>query len=135
MATSDAPAAKQTILVVDDETTLLDLVRTMLMRAGFGVLEAASGEEALAIIAETPEPVKLMLTDVLMPEMNGCELAQKMKEARPDIKILYMSGYTDKAIFESTGRSLAEVPLLRKPFTAYKLVSKINEVLEESVTA
>lgn len=124
-----------TILVVDDEPTLLALVRTMLWRAGFHVLEASGGEEALRIAGQHAEPIQLLLTDIVMPEMNGCELADKLKTARPGIKVLFMTGYTDKAIFESTGRKLDSVHLIRKPFTAYTLVNRIEEALDgQSVT-
>lgn len=132
----DAPArSASTILVVDDEPTLLALVRTMLWRAGFQVLEASGGEEALRIAGQHAEPIQLLLTDIVMADMNGCELAEKLETARPGIKVLFMSGYTDKAIFESTGRKLDSAHLIRKPFTAYQLVNRIEEALDgQSVT-
>ncbi|HVX66769.1 MAG TPA: response regulator [Bryobacteraceae bacterium] len=125
-----------TILVVDDEPSVLALVRTMLWRAGYTVLEASGGEQALALAAQSTESIQLLLSDVLMPEMNGHELAEKMKTVRPEIKILFMTGYRDKVLFESTGRAMEEVPLIRKPFTAFNLVAKIEEILnQQSVEA
>jgi CheY-like chemotaxis protein len=124
-----------TILLVDDEPPLLALVGTMLSRAGYQVLEASDGGEALRISAEHPEPIRLLLTDILMPEMNGYELAEHLKTARPEAKVLYMSGYTDQILLRSTGRSLGEAALLRKPFTQYKLITKVAELLEEDTPA
>jgi two-component system cell cycle sensor histidine kinase/response regulator CckA len=129
--TPDAQAHSSfTILVVDDEPSLLALVRTMLWRAGFKVLEASGGEEALRVASQHAHPIQLLLTDILMPDMNGYELAEKVKSARPGIQILYMTGYTDKAIFESTGRKLDNSRMIRKPFTAYNLVHRIEEALD-----
>jgi CheY-like chemotaxis protein len=119
-----------TILVVDDEPSVLALARTILWRAGFDVLEASNPSEALNIAASHPTPVRVLLTDVLMPGMNGFELAEKVKTGRPDIAVLYMSGFTDTVLLESTGRSLSGLPLIRKPFTAHRLVSTISEMLE-----
>lgn len=124
------PSRATTVLVVDDEPSVLALVRTMLWRAGYTVLEASGGEEALGIIAGREGPVQLMVTDILMPDMNGYELAEKVKALQPEVKIVYMSGYRDKVLLESTGRSLEDAPLIRKPFTQYNLIAKIGEVLE-----
>jgi two-component system cell cycle sensor histidine kinase/response regulator CckA len=124
------PHSAHTILVVDDEPSLLALVRTMLWRAGFAVLEASGGEEALRVAAQHAQPIQLLLTDVLMPDMNGYELAERLQAAQPDIKVLFMSGYTDKALFESTGRKLDSSRMIRKPFTAYNLVHRIEEALD-----
>ncbi len=121
-----------TILVVDDEPALVALVRTMLWRAGYQVLEASSGEEALRIAAEAKPPINVLLTDIMMPEMNGYELADRIRGMSADVKVLFMSGYRDRIIFESTGVEVAELPLIRKPFTQYTLVTKITEVLNSS---
>jgi CheY-like chemotaxis protein len=108
----------------------------MLWRAGFTVLEASGGEQALSIATQHESPIQLLLTDVLMPDMNGYELAGKMKDARPEAKVLFMTGYRDKVVLESTGRPVGEAALIRKPFTAHNLVAKIEEVLnEQSVNA
>ena len=107
----------------------------MLWRAGYTVLEASGGEQALVVASAHSSPIELLLTDVLMPDMNGCELAERLTSARPDTKILYMTGYRDKVLVESTGRSVSDAPLIRKPFTAYALVAKIDEVLDQSVNA
>jgi two-component system, cell cycle sensor histidine kinase and response regulator CckA len=132
---SDAARPRTRILVVDDEPTLVALVRTMLWRAGYEVLEASDAAEALTLAAQPGAPVQLLLTDVVMPGMNGYELAEALTAAHPQVKVLFMSGYTDRALFESTGRSLGDAPLLRKPFTQFKLTNKVAEMLEESSVA
>jgi len=118
-----------TILVVDDEDTVLSLVRTMLWRAGFFVLEAPGAEEALHVASEHAGSIDLLVSDVLMPGTNGYDLADALMAIRPGTKVLFMSGYRDKVLSESTGRSSSKAPLLRKPFTQYALVSKIQELL------
>ena len=119
-----------TILVVDDEPTLLALVRTMLWRAGYNVLEASGPGEALAVIEQHPGPIPLLLSDVLMPEMNGFELAERIKRMRPEIQVLFMTGFTDRNLLDSTGRMPGNVPLIRKPFTAHRLVHAIDGILQ-----
>ncbi len=119
-----------TVLVVDDEASVLALARTILWRAGFDVLDASDPTEALNISASHPTPIHVLLTDVLMPDMNGFELAEKVKAGRPEIKVLYMSGFTDTVLLQSTGRTLSGLPLIRKPFTAHRLVTTISQMLE-----
>jgi CheY-like chemotaxis protein len=119
------------ILVVDDEPALLGLVATMLYKAGYQVLEAPAPSEALRIAAQHPEPIRLLLTDIVMPEMNGYELAERLKAARPETKVLFMSGFTDQALLENTGRALRDAGLIRKPFTQHKLLTRIADLLEE----
>jgi two-component system cell cycle sensor histidine kinase/response regulator CckA len=118
-----------TILVVDDEASVVELVRTMLWRAGFTVIEAGSPDEALHTASEHPTAIELLLTDILMPGMNGYELAERVTAQHPESKVLFMSGYRDKVLAESTGRAAAGGPFLRKPFTQHTLVAKIEEVL------
>jgi DNA-binding NtrC family response regulator len=124
-----------TILVVDDEASVLALARTILWRAGYNVLDASDPAEALSISASHSTPIHVLLTDVVMPDMNGFELAEQVKAGRPDIKVLYMSGFTDTALLESTGRRLSGLPLIRKPFTAHRLVTTISEILENHSAA
>ena len=135
-ADSGAVEGRQaTILVVDDEPSLLALVGTMLWRAGYRVLEASAPSEALRLSSEHPEPILLVLTDLLMPEMNGYELAEQLRAVRPEAKVLFMSGYTDQIILKNTGRETGGGPLLRKPFTQRKLITKIEEMLDGNATA
>lgn len=126
---SPAPDHHTTILAVDDEETVLALVRTMLWRAGYTVLEASGGAEALRIASAHSTPIHLLLSDILMPDMNGYELADQVQAARPETRVLFMSGYRDKVLAESTGRSASASPLLRKPFTQHSLVATIERIL------
>jgi signal transduction histidine kinase/CheY-like chemotaxis protein len=118
----------ETILVVEDEPSILRLVVDTLQPLGYKLLEASNGPEALRISESTEGEIDLLLTDVIMPEMNGKELAEIIKKNRPSIKILFMSGYTDETvvhhyIMDST------MNFLQKPLTPKKLVSKLNAVL------
>jgi len=101
-----------------------------LARAGFTVLEAPGAEEALHVASEHTGSIDLLVSDVLMPGRNGYDLADALMAVRPDTKVLFMSGYRDKVLNESTGRASSEAPLLRKPFTQYALVSKVQELLD-----
>jgi DNA-binding NtrC family response regulator len=120
------------ILVVDDEESVLSLVRTMLWRAGFTVLEALGAEEALHVASEHAGPIHLLVSDILMPGTNGYALADQLTAMRPETKVLFMSGYRDKVLVESTGRGPSNAPLLRKPFTQHGLVSMVEELLDGS---
>ncbi len=109
---------------------MLALVRTMLWRAGFTVLEAPGAEDALRVASEHTGSIDLLLSDIIMPGTNGYDLADALVDVRPATKVLFMSGYRDKVLSESTGRASSQAPLLRKPFTQYALVSKIQELLD-----
>ena len=95
---------------------------------GYNVLEARHGVEALEISERHQGPIHLMVTDVVMPQMSGRELAQRLQPLRPDMKVLYMSGYTDDAIVRH-GVLGAGMAFLSKPFTPDALALKINEIL------
>ncbi len=121
------PPPPDTILVVEDEDGIRALVRKILKRQGYEVLEASNGKDALALAADYPHPIQLLLTDVMMPGMTGVELAQQISEVRPDTRILYVSGYTDDATMQMLPEDIA---FLQKPFTLGSLVNKVKEVLE-----
>src|SRR5207237_5065955 len=92
------PGGEETILLVEDEEAVRGLVREILSRLGYRVLVAGNGIEALALSQRFPETIHLLLTDVIMPGMDGCELAERMMVARPDTRILFMSGYAEPPI-------------------------------------
>jgi CheY-like chemotaxis protein len=118
-----------TVLLVEDEETVRRYAKAALEMRGLRVIVAATPEEALTAAATTEGPIALMLTDVVMPQMSGRELGELAHAARPDLAILYVSGYTDETI---SGRGLLaeEVNFLQKPFTAEDLMRKVREVLE-----
>ena len=119
---------RETILLVEDEEAVRELARDILEANGYAVLEARHGDEALAICERHSEPIHLMLTDVVMPGMNGRELAERLARLRPETKVLYMSGYTDNAIVLHgvlNGRAV----FLQKPFSPDALARKVREVL------
>jgi CheY-like chemotaxis protein len=126
-----APALRgvETVLLVEDEDAVRDLARDILQAQGYTVLEARHGAEALRISAQHPGPIHLLLTDVVMPEMTGRELADRLAVLRPAIKVLYMSGYTDSAVVHHGVLDPGTV-FLQKPFAAAVLASKVREILE-----
>jgi CheY-like chemotaxis protein len=119
----------ETILVVEDEEALRNVASRILTTAGYTVLTAASGEEALVTGAQHEGDIQLLLTDVVMPRMSGKALAQRLAKTRPALAVLYMSGYTDNAIGHS-GVLDAGVHFLAKPFTADALARKVREILD-----
>ncbi|HEV8532448.1 MAG TPA: GAF domain-containing protein [Methylomirabilota bacterium] len=124
-----APAhGVETILLVEDEDTVRDLTRDILEAHGYTVLEARHGAEALRISEQHSGAIDLMLTDVVMPEMGGREVAERLAVQRPETKVLYMSGYTDSAVVHH-GVLDASTAFLQKPFSATVLVRKLREIL------
>jgi len=118
----------ETVLLVEDEDTVRDLTRDILEAHGYTVLEARHGAEALRISEQHSGAIDLMLTDVVMPEMGGREVAERLAVRRPETKVLYMSGYTDSAVVHH-GVLDASTAFLQKPFSATVLVRKLREIL------
>jgi PAS domain S-box-containing protein len=119
----------ETILLVEDAQRVRAVVREILEMSGYAVLEARHGAEALEVSHQTAGPIHLLVTDVVMPQMSGRELAQRLATLRPDLKVLYMSGYTDDAIVRH-GVLAAGIAFLSKPFTPDALALKVREVLD-----
>jgi two-component system, cell cycle sensor histidine kinase and response regulator CckA len=123
----------ETVLVVDDEAAVRSAVREILQATGYIVLEAGSGEDALRICAEQEGPIHLLLTDVMMPGMCGPEVAQRLARMRPEMRVLYMSGYSDDALIRR--RAVAPgAAFLQKPFMPDTLAHKVREVLDAELT-
>jgi len=108
-----------TVLVVDDQEVVRDVIRLTLERAGYTVLEASSPSAALDLV-RADRPIDLLVTDVVMPEMDAFELADRVACEVPGVRVLYTSGYTDAG---------AEGPFIQKPFTPAQLVEKVESVL------
>ena len=127
-----APVAKgsETILLVEDDVLVRDLVRTVLRNGGYTVLEARQGHEALTIAHQHPGSIDLLVTDVVMPQMSGRKLAEQLGQVRQQIKVLFMSGYTDDAVIRHG--PLAREAFLAKPFSPAKLAAKVREVLDHA---
>ena len=128
------PASKdlsgsETILLVEDNEQVRDTAYDILEQQGYQVLRANGGEEAIKIIASTNKPVDLLLTDVVMPDINGKQLYDTLSKTYPSLKVLYMSGYTDDIIVHH-GVLDEGVHLVQKPFTNHSILSKVREVIE-----
>jgi PAS domain S-box-containing protein len=119
----------ETVLVVEDVAGLRHLTKRMLESAGYTVLTAASGEEAILVLERYKQPVHLVMTDVVMPGMSGPKLAERFDRTRTGMKVLYMSGYTDDIVVRH-GVLEEGMPFLGKPFTGVELTRKVREVLD-----
>jgi PAS domain S-box-containing protein len=126
----DPARGRETILLVEDEPAVRGLVHETLRLHGYRVLEARHGIEALLTSAKYAEPIHLLLTDVVMPQMSGPEVAEKILTVRPGIKVLYMSGYPDHPVFDQGGVS-RQTGFLPKPFSPHVLAQKVREVLDD----
>jgi CheY-like chemotaxis protein len=128
-AAEPAPRATETILLVEDERAVRALVLRGLLRHGYAVLEASNGREALAVFARHRGPIHLLLTDVVMPEMGGRELAERLITAAPDLRVLFVSGYMEDEAFRE-GVFENRIHFLPKPLSPGTLARKVREVLD-----
>jgi len=126
-AEAAATAGTETILLVEDEEAVRNLAMAMLVTRGYHVIDAPTPAEAIRIAGEYHGPIHMLLTDVIMPGMRGTELARVLTASRPEIAVLFMSGYSDGSFLNSANLGLAGY--LAKPFTAAALLTKIREVL------
>ncbi|MGE0453273.1 MAG: GAF domain-containing protein [Vicinamibacteria bacterium] len=123
------PRGSETVLLVEDESALLEIAREALQDLGYRVHAASSAAEALGLASRQPEPIHLLLTDVVMPEVNGRELADSLRAQRPGLRCLFMSGYPADVI-ATRGVLEAGVNLLQKPYTAKQLAEAVRKVLD-----
>jgi CheY-like chemotaxis protein len=131
-ANTNALSGTETILLVEDEREVRNLVRQILGKSGYVVLVADHGDTAVQICGKYPGKVHLMVTDVVMPGMSGRELAEHVKSSRPDMKVLFVSGYTDDAVIRH-GILGTGVAFLQKPFTLDALLRKVRAVLDDNL--
>ncbi len=123
------PRGNETILLVEDEAAVRDIAARMLQRQGYTVLEASDGEEALRVVEQHRGPVHVLLTAVVLPNMGGRHLAERMEVLRPEIKVLFASGYTDDVILRHNLLKRRGM-LVQKPFTAELLAGKVHDALD-----
>lgn len=128
------PAGTETLLVVEDEDQVRAILEQMLKELGYKVIAAASGPEALDLARKQAGLIDLMITDLVMPQMSGRELVDRMRQQEPNIKVLFMSGYTDDAIVRH-GLLDASLEFLQKPFDAAGVASKVRQVLDGGARA
>ena len=126
----EIPRGEETILLVEDDAAVRELESQVLRQQGYTVLEAVDGEEALRLTQTHSADIHLLLTDVVMPQMSGRELADQLESVRPNMKILFTSGYTDEAIAHH-GVLEPEINFLQKPFGPLSLIRKVQEVLDK----
>jgi len=128
---TQSPRGCETVLLVEDEASVRQASRQFLSRSGYNVLEAFDGEDALREAREHDGPIHLMITDVVMPRMSGPALAAKLADIRPDMKVLFVSGYAERTILQH-GKIDVTQGFLQKPFSLKTLARKVREVLETS---
>jgi CheY-like chemotaxis protein len=120
---------KETILLVEDDEGVRGLALRCLKKQGYQVLTATDGKDALQVVKSHPGPLDLVLTDVVMPKLGGPEMVRQLKADSPDLKVLYMSGYTDDAVVRH-GLIEAEVAFIQKPYTPQELSQKVRQILD-----
>jgi two-component system, cell cycle sensor histidine kinase and response regulator CckA len=127
-AKSTALEGTETVLLVEDEDSVRQLVAETLASRGYKVIQAENGEEALKLVASSPETIHLMITDVVMPGMSGRELARELLKLRPQSKVMFLSGYSEDAVLNQ-GVLEPETAFLQKPFTLQHLARKVREII------
>lgn len=127
---SKADGRAQAILVVDDDAGTRAHIARALAPKGYTILEAGDGEEALTLSMARKGPIHLLITDVMMPVMNGKELAERLYSLRPGIRILYVSGYTREEVISDNRNSASREWWLAKPFTGRQLIAKVKSILD-----
>jgi CheY-like chemotaxis protein len=128
-----SPPAGETILLLEDEAAVRDLVRQVLQATGYAVLEAANGEQALRLSHTHRGRIHLLLADVVLPGLSGPEVAEQLSSARPEIQVIYMSGYAQDTI-KRYGIPEGQGVFLQKPFTPTALLTSVRIALEASTS-
>lgn len=126
---SDPSAQSHTILLVEDEKGVRDLIRSMLLQRGYSVLFAGDSEAALKVASMHRDPIDLLIADVVMPGLNGPELARRLRARHPNLRVLFISGFVRAQALQ--GATLSDAGFLEKPFPPEALVGKVQEILEK----
>lgn len=127
---ASSPEPRETILVVDDEPEVLSMASDLLRALGYRVLSTGDPREALRLARSSTDPIHLLLSDVVMPLMNGGELARQLRAIRPDVRVLFMSAYSTELVEDYGVRLVPGEPFLVKPFGLAELKSKVRAVLD-----
>lgn len=117
-----------TVLLVEDSDVVRNVVANMLESGGLTVLQAPGGEEALALARQGGVPIDLLLTDIVMPEMSGVELADRLERERPDVRVLFMTGYAEEAVVDE-GILGEHRECIGKPFTREQITKRVRKIL------
>src|SRR5260370_23159612 len=128
---SEAPRGTETILLAEDEQDVREVAREFLESGGYMVIEARDGADALNSVEKHEGAIDLLVTDMVMPGMTGQELTARLLENRPEIRVLYQSGYSERAAVDS-GRGDSSMRLLAKPFNRWALLRAVHEILKQS---
>jgi CheY-like chemotaxis protein len=127
------PPKAPTILVVDDEEMVLRFVNIVLTKAGFRVLAASGGPAALKLCNQGAEEIDVAVLDVVMPQLDGPHVFERLRQAYPNLRVLFMSGYTEAEVTRRCGgREVAE--FLKKPFTSGELLARVKQIVEGQIT-
>ena len=129
-AVDPAPVRQTTVLLAEDEENVRRMLVTVLESAGFRVLAGGNGHDALAVAAGETGPIDVLVSDVVMPAMDGVELAERLGQSRPETRVVFMSGYADHPVLEERLR-LGTVELLRKPFSIHDLIARVEALAAE----
>ncbi|MBK8478482.1 MAG: response regulator, partial [Opitutaceae bacterium] len=129
-ASADLPRGHEAILLVEDDQSVRELAASILKRQGYKVLAAANGGEALLLAERRAEPIHLLLTDVVMPGMNGRELSERLLRIRPGLAVLFASGYTEDTIVHH-GVLSESLHFIAKPYTLQAIAQKVRQVLDD----
>jgi two-component system, cell cycle sensor histidine kinase and response regulator CckA len=131
VAFTEVPRGTETILLSEDEQDVREVAREFLESGGYTVIEAQNGDEALALGTKFEGTIDLLITDMVMPGMRGQELAARLQRHRRDLRVLYMSGYSEHTAEEAAAAGIA-VRMLTKPFSRSLLLRTVRELLNES---
>jgi CheY-like chemotaxis protein len=128
MKSSAATTNPPVILLVEDETAVREVTREVLLHAGYRVIESSNAREALQLAGAGGKQIDLLLTDVIMPEMNGAELASQLQAMRPGLVTVFMSGYAESDLARRINQ--ISVTHIQKPFTIHQLLARVSEALQ-----